>query len=128
MKKQVREAVSRLAAVRKKVTIERVARVYAVACVGIYAGLIAADPAAAQSLRATGETIFNTLYSCVGVFGGIACLVSAINWKGGNFLGTRDPKATFMHSVLGTALGFGAVGIIQFIKGAVGSTSGISGV
>lgn len=128
MKKQVREAVSRIAAVRNKVTIERVARVYAVACVGIYGGLIMADPAAAQSLRATGESVFNTIYSCVGVFGGLACLVSAINWKMGNFLGARDPKHTFMQSLIGTGLAFGVVGIIQFVKTSVGSSSGITGV
>lgn len=94
----------------------------------ITASLFMANPANAQSLRQTGESIFNTLYGLVGVVGGISGLVCAINWKAGNFLGVQDPKKAFFNAMIGTGLGFGIVGIIQFIKSAVSSGGGISGV
>jgi hypothetical protein len=93
-----------------------------------YLALFAAEPAMAQSLRAAGENIFNTLYGLVGVVGGISGLVATINWKGGNFLGVQDPKKTFFNTLVGTGLGFGIVGIIQFIKSLASGGSGISGI
>lgn len=128
MIQQTKAALSKLNAARKSITIERIGRIQSVALIGGYALLVVSDPAMAQSLRSTGESIFNTLYGIVGVVGGIASLGSAMNWKAGNFLGARDPKQTFINSLIGTGLAFGTVGIIQFIKGAVGTNSGISGV
>ena len=64
----------------------------------------------------------------VGVLGAIACLVCAINWKTGNFLGAHDPKKAFITSMIGTALAFGVVGIVPFIKSSGGTSTGISGV
>jgi hypothetical protein len=121
MKKHLRAAL-------KKVTIERVGRVYSIACLVGYTALVMSDAATAQSLRATGESVFNTIYGIVGVAGGIAVVTSAVNWKMGNFLGARDPKQAMIHSVVGTGIAFGGVGIVQAIKTAVGSSSGISGV
>lgn len=101
---------------------------YSIAVVCGYAGLLVACPADAQTLRGTAESIFNTIYGLVGVLGAIAILVSAINWKTGNFLGAHDPKKMFIQSMMGTALGFGTVAIVQFIKASVSTSAGISGV
>lgn len=78
------------------------------------------EPAAAQSLKATAVTIFLYLYGLIGVVGGIACVVCALNWTMGNFLGREDPKKTFMMVLLGTGLGLGVVALIQFVKDSVG--------
>lgn len=101
---------------------------YSIAMLCGYAALFVASPADAQSLRATAESIFNQIYGLVGVLGAIAILVCAINWKTGNFLGAHDPKKTFITSMIGTGFAFGVVGIVQFLKASVGSSSGISGV
>ena len=110
------------------VQTEGFAKKYSIVALCGYAALLIASPAEAQSLRATAESIFTTIYSLVGVLGAIAILVSAINWKTGNFLGAHDPKKMFITSMIGTALGFGVVAIVMFIKASVSSTSGISGV
>lgn len=138
MKKQTlaalsRRALSRLAISPKKIvadqlSIEGVGRVYSVLCIIGYGLLLAADPASAQSLRSATESIYNEIYGVVGAVGGIAVVTSAINMKTGNFLGAQDPKKTFIHSIVGTGLAFGSVGIVQFIKTAAGSGSSISGV
>jgi len=89
--------------------------------------VLVAHPAAAQSLRQAGVNIFNVIYGVVGVIGAIACLVTLLNWITGNWLGRDDPKKMFFQSLLGTALAFGVVAILQFVKDAVGgSASGIS--
>jgi hypothetical protein len=104
------------------------ARKYSVAVLCGYAALLVACPAEAQSLRATAESIFATIYGLVGVLGAIAILVCAINWKTGNFLGAHDPKKMFITSMIGTAFGFGVVSIVAFIKASVSTSTGISGV
>lgn len=105
-----------------------IARKYSISILCGYAALLFASPADAQTLRATAESIFNQIYGLVGVLGAIACLVCAINWKTGNFLGAHDPKKTFITSMIGTAFAFGVVGIVQFIKSSVAASTGISGV
>ena len=88
---------------------------------------LAASPAMAQSLKQAGVSIFNVIYGVVGVIGAIACLVTLLNWITGNWLGRDDPKKIFFQALLGTALAFAVVGIIQFVKDMVGgSASGIS--
>jgi hypothetical protein len=83
--------------------------------------------AVAQSLRQTGVNIFNVIYGVVGVIGAIACLLTLLNWVTGNWLGRDDPKKIFLQALLGTALAFGVVAILQFVKDMVGgSASGIS--
>lgn len=89
--------------------------------------LSAADPVLAQSLKQAGVNVFTAIYGVVGVIGAIACLVTLLNWVTGNWLGREDPKKIFFQALLGTALAFGVVAIIQFVKDAVGgSSSGIS--
>lgn len=96
-------------------------------CSAVVATLPAADPATAQSLKQAGVNIFTAIYGVVGVIGAIACLVTLLNWVTGNWLGREDPKKIFFQALLGTALAFGVVAIIQFVKDAVGgSASGIS--
>jgi hypothetical protein len=109
------------------VTSERFTRNYALAIAVGYAALVVASPAEAQTLRRAGESIFTAIYSAVGVIGAICCLASAINWKAGGLIG-GDPKKMFMNSVTGTGLGFGVVGIVQFIKEAVSSGGSVSGL
>ena len=93
----------------------------------VVAALTAVDPAFAQSLKQAGVNIFTTIYGVVGVIGAIACLVTLLNWVTGNWLGREDPKKIFFQALLGTALAFGVVAIVQFVKDAVGgSASGIS--
>ena len=88
---------------------------------------LAANPAMAQSLKQAGVNIFNVIYGVVGVIGAIACLLTLLNWVTGNWLGRDDPKKIFFQALLGTALAFGIVAIIQFVKDMVGgSASGIS--
>ena len=88
---------------------------------------MAGDPVMAQSLKQAGVNIFNVIYGVVGVIGAIACLLTLLNWVTGNWLGRDDPKKIFFQALLGTALAFGIVAIIQFVKDMVGgSASGIS--
>jgi Kef-type K+ transport system membrane component KefB len=88
---------------------------------------VAVDPVMAQSLKQAGVNIFNAIYGVVGVIGAIACLLTLLNWVTGNWLGRDDPKKIFFQALLGTALAFGIVAIIQFVKDMVGgSASGIS--
>ncbi|WP_198088312.1 hypothetical protein [Variovorax sp. E3] len=95
--------------------------------IAICSALCAANPVMAQSLKQAGVNIFTAIYGVVGVIGAIACLVTLLNWVTGNWLGREDPKKIFFQSLLGTALAFGVVAIIQFVKDAVGgSASGIS--
>lgn len=108
------------ARVRRAVTVARVAGAVVVLA-------LAANPAMAQSLKQAGVNIFNVIYGVVGVIGAIACLVTLLNWVTGNWLGRDDPKKIFFQALIGTALAFGVVAIIQFVKDAVGgSASGIS--
>ncbi|MCL6484166.1 MAG: hypothetical protein I4O49_08285, partial [Janthinobacterium lividum] len=67
MIQQTKAALSKLNSARKSITIERIGRIQSVALIGGYALLVVSDPAMAQSLRSTGESIFNTLYGIVGV-------------------------------------------------------------
>jgi predicted DNA repair protein MutK len=102
-------------------------RAAARACSAIICALTATDSALAQSLKQAGVNIFTAIYGVVGVIGAIACLVTLLNWVTGNWLGREDPKKIFFQALLGTALAFGVVAIIQFVKDAVGgSASGIS--
>ena len=88
---------------------------------------VVSHPAFAQSLKQAGVNIFNVIYGVVGVIGAIACLLTLLNWVTGNWLGRDDPKKMFFQALLGTALAFGVVAIIQFVKDMVGgSASGIS--
>lgn len=94
---------------------------------GFFALALAANPAMAQSLKQAGVNIFNVIYGVVGVIGAIACLLTLLNWVTGNWLGRDDPKKIFFQALLGTALAFGVVAIVQFVKDMVGgSASGIS--
>ena len=94
---------------------------------GIAVMALAVNPAMAQCLKQAGVSIFNVIYGVVGVIGAIACLVTLLNWITGNWLGRDDPKKIFFQALLGTALAFAVVGIIQFVKDMVGgSASGIS--
>lgn len=108
---------------------EQMASAYAKAVLFGYCMLLVAEPALAQegTLRRTGETIFNTIYGLVGVIGGIAVVLSGINWKMGGIVGS-EPKKYFFNSLIGTGVGFGAVGIIQAIKAMTSGSGGISGV
>jgi len=128
MTKQKKGALSKLSAIRARITAERVGRIYSVAIVGGYTFLALTDPATAQSLRSAGGSVFNTIYGVVGVAGGIAGVTTAINWKMGNFLGARDPKQAFVNSLIGTGAAFGIVGIVQWVKTATAGSSSISGV
>ena len=86
-------------------------------------------PAQAQSLKDPGVSIFNAIYAVVGVCGAIAVVVTGINWAWGNFLGHGDAKKIFFQALIGTGIAIGSVAIIQFLKGAVGSSSsGIGGL
>ena len=94
---------------------------------GVLVLALVANPASAQSLKQAGVNIFNVIYGVVGVIGAIACLLTLLNWVTGNWLGRDDPKKIFFQALLGTALAFGVVAIIQFVKDMVGgSASGIS--
>ena len=96
-------------------------------CSAVASTMTAVDPVTAQSLKQAGVNIFTAIYGVVGVVGAIACLVTLLNWVTGNWLGREDPKKIFFQALLGTALAFGVVAIIQFVKDAVGgSASGIS--
>jgi len=111
------------------VEIGRVRRTVAIIRLTGAAGalLLAVDPVMAQSLKQAGVSIFTAIYGVVGVIGAIACLVTLLNWITGNWLGRDDPKKIFFQALLGTALAFGVVAIIQFVKDMVGgSSSGIS--
>lgn len=105
---------------RRTVTVARLAAGAAVLA-------LATHPAMAQSLKQAGVNIFNVIYGVVGVIGAIACLLTLLNWVTGNWLGRDDPKKIFFQALVGTALAFGVVAIIQFVKDMVGgSASGIS--
>lgn len=119
---------SRLRAARKLLSLERVARAQSIAVIGGYILLLVSDPAAAQSLRQTGESIFNTLYQCVGVIGGISFLACMLNWKTGNWLNSHDPKKLALQSLVATGCGFAVVAIIQFVKTSTYGSGNISGV
>ncbi|MES3022792.1 MAG: hypothetical protein V4857_14540 [Pseudomonadota bacterium] len=110
------------------VQTDNFSRKYSFAILFGYGALLVASPANAQSLRGTAESIFTAIYGLVGVLGAISILVCAINWKTGNFLGAHDPKKAFITSMIGTALAFGVVGIVSFIKASVSTSTGISGV
>lgn len=124
MKEQVIGALSRIDALRPRfrkaaTAIRRVG--------GTVMLTLATHPAMAQSLKQAGVNIFNVIYGVVGVIGAIACLVTLLNWVTGNWLGRDDPKKIFFQALVGTALAFGVVAIIQFVKDMVGgSASGIS--
>ena len=122
MKEQVIAALSRIDTTRfrRAGTVARLAA-------GTAALALAAHPAMAQSLKQAGVNIFNVIYGVVGVIGAIACLLTLLNWVTGNWLGRDDPKKIFFQALVGTALAFGVVAIIQFVKDMVGgSASGIS--
>ncbi|MDM0116773.1 hypothetical protein QTI66_32065 [Variovorax sp. J22R133] len=122
MKEQVIAALSRIDTFRfrRAVTVARLAG-------GLAALAFAMQPAMAQSLRQAGVNIFNVIYGVVGVCGAIACVLTLLNWVTGNWFGRDDPKKMFFQALVGTALAFGVVAIIQFVKDMVGgSASGIS--
>ncbi len=122
MKEQVIAALSRIDTLRfrRGLAVARLAGGAAVLA-------LSAHPAMAQSLKQAGVNIFNVIYGVVGVIGAIACLLTLLNWVTGNWLGRDDPKKIFFQALVGTALAFGVVAIIQFVKDMVGgSASGIS--
>lgn len=86
--------------------------------------LMLSNPAHAQDLKATGVAVFNAIYAVVGVCGAIAVLVCGINWAWGNFLGREDPKKLFFQACLGTAIAFGAVALVSFLKDTLGASGG----
>lgn len=113
----------------RSVDVTKARRVASCARIACAAGALAmaGDPVMAQSLKQAGVNIFNVIYGVVGVIGAIACLLTLLNWVTGNWLGRDDPKKIFFQALLGTALAFGIVAIIQFVKDMVGgSASGIS--
>ena len=87
-------------------------------------GALITNPALAQSLKDSGVSVFNALYTIVGVAGAIGVLVTGVNWALGNPIGSHDPKKLFFQVLAGTAIAFGSVAIIQFIKDAVGGSGG----
>jgi hypothetical protein len=107
---------------------DRFTKAYTAAVAMGYVALLLASPAEAQTLRQSAESVFNQIYGLVGVLGGLAILFSAINWKMGNVVGAHDPKKMFINSCVATGLAFGTVAIVQFIKGIVSTSGGISGV
>ena len=112
-----------------RVDVAKIRRAVTCARIACAAGALAmaVDPVMAQSLKQAGVNIFNVIYGVVGVIGAIACLPTLLNWVTGNWLGRDDPKKIFFQALLGTALAFGIVAIIQFVKDMVGgSASGIS--
>jgi len=122
MKEQVIAALSRIDSFRfrRGLAVARLAGSTAVLA-------LASHSATAQSLKQAGVNIFNVIYGVVGVIGAIACLLTLLNWVTGNWLGRDDPKKIFFQALVGTALAFGVVAIIQFVKDMVGgSASGIS--
>lgn len=113
----------------RSVDVAKARRAVSCARIACAAGALAmaGDPVMAQSLKQAGVNIFNVIYGVVGVIGAIACLLTLLNWVTGNWLGRDDPKKIFFQALLGTALAFGIVAIIQFVKDMVGgSASGIS--
>ena len=92
------------------------------AAVSVSLGLLV-DSASAQSLRATGISVFVQIYSMIGIVGGIASLVTALNWATGNWMAREDPKKTFITTLLAVACAFGVVAVIQFLKDIVGGTA-----
>lgn len=98
------------------------ARYYTYAWAGIYALAFAASPAHAQSLHDTAASIFDWIYTCVGILGAIALVTTAINWKLGNFFGAHNPKALFFQALIGTGIGFAVPSIILAIKAIVNTT------
>ena len=122
MKEHVIAALSRIDTIRRRRALTCARLVGSIAVLAL-----ASHPAMAQSLRQAGVNIFNIIYGVVGVTGAIACLLTLLNWVTGNWLGREDPKKIFFQCLLGTALAFGVVAIIQFVKDMVGgSASGIS--
>jgi len=122
MKEQVIATLTRVATLRFREGLAVTRRAGSTAVLAL-----ATHPAMAQSLKQAGVNIFNVIYGVVGVIGAIACLLTLLNWVTGNWLGRDDPKKIFFQALVGTALAFGVVAIIQFVKDMVGgSASGIS--
>jgi hypothetical protein len=112
-----------------KENIQRKTRIAGLAQIGLVLGIsLLSTGADAASLRDTATSIFTVLYGIVGVAGAIAVVVTGINWGWGNFMGSGDPKRLFFSAILGTAIGLGAVTIIQWIKEAVGGTADVSSI
>ena len=86
-------------------------------------GIMALNPVYAQSLKATGVSIFNAIYGFIGIAGAIALVLAGLNWALGNPIGVHDPKRLFFQILVGIAIAFASVAIIQFIKDAVGGSS-----
>ena len=105
-------------------TLTKIMLLKGILLIGILAALLF-HPAEAQTLKQTGVSIFNALYTIIGVCGAIATLLAGLNWAMGNFLGVHDPKKLFFQVLAGTAIAFGSVAIIQFIKDAVGGSASI---
>lgn len=84
------------------------------------------DPAYAQSsLKNAAVSIFDQIYGVVAVMGGIALLLTGLNFMF-SWVKRDDPKKDFLMALAGTALCFGVVGLIQFMKttfagGSIGS-------
>lgn len=109
------------------VKVQRAATIARLAVGVVGSAFLLIEPASAQSLKQTGVSLFNAIYAMVGIIGAIACLLTLLNWVTGNWLGREDPRKLFLQALLGTALAFGVVAIIQFIKESVGAdASGIS--
>lgn len=110
----------------KHVTLGRGIQSVRLVAVIMAIGLATMEPATAQSLKAAAVSVFNYIYTVVGVIGAIAVLVTALNWATGNWMGREEPKKLFFQALLGTGVAFGVVALIQFIKDSVGiSGSGV---
>jgi TrbC/VIRB2 pilin len=74
------------------------------------------DPAYAQSsLKAAAVSIFDTIYNLIAVVGGISILLTGLNFMF-SWVKRDDPKKDLLMALAGTALCFGVVGLIQFMK------------
>ncbi len=128
---QFHQTASAIAAEGAPVKCGVMTRALNVGLVALSTSMLTLNSAFAQTTsgpRSTLESIFNLIYGLVGVVAGIALLVTALNWKTGNWLGSHDPKKTFMTSVIGTGIAFGVVAIVAFIKASVTTGAGISSV
>jgi len=108
---------------RQHQRIQRIANTARLVSVGVACAVCAVSPAHAQSLKGSLVTIFLALYAIIGVVGGIATLLTALNWATGNWMGREDPKKLFFTALGGTAAAFGVVALIQWIKDSVGGTA-----
>jgi hypothetical protein len=111
------------------VTGERFTKGYTAGLVLCYGmALVSTDAAASATAKETAVSVFNILYSLVGVGGGIAMLVQLLNTKFGNLLGIQDPRKKLVETLIYTVIAFAIVAIIQLAKSYGAGNSDIGSV